>query len=98
MRDFHLILSLSLALLTTSNNVLFAIGNEAAESSAIKVDPVGALLRKIKSGEKRTDLVIYNRVPKTGSSSLQQVVESLGLSLGYEARHFIQPPGIKCGR
>ena len=61
-------------------------------------DPVGEMLHKIQTGQKRKDLVFYNRVPKTGSSTIQAIADKLSIQLGFNARHFIQPPGIRCSR
>ncbi len=59
-------------------------------------DPVDGMLRALSSGAKRADLVIYNRVPKTGSSTLQQMLDGLSARLAYKAHHFVTPPGIDC--
>ena len=48
------------------------------------------------TGTKRSDLVVYNRVPKTGSSSWQQHIDSLGKRLGFTTSHHSVPPHIPC--
>ena len=48
------------------------------------------------AGTKRSDLVVYNRVPKTGSSSWQQHIDSLGKHLGFTTSHHSVPLHIPC--
>ena len=38
-------------------------------------DPVDAMLLALSRGSKRKDIVVYNRVPKTGSSTLQGLID-----------------------
>ena len=60
------------------------------------IDPVDAMLRALASGNKRSDLVVYNRVPKTGSSTLQLLLDGLSTRHAFKAMHFVTPPGINC--
>jgi len=47
-------------------------------------------------GTKRQDLVVYNRVPKSGSSSWQLSIDRLGKMLGFKTVHHSVPPFIPC--
>lgn len=60
------------------------------------MDPVDSMLRALASGHKRSDLVVYNRVPKTGSSTLQLLLDGLSTRHAFKAMHFVTPPGIDC--
>ncbi|GAX83132.1 hypothetical protein CEUSTIGMA_g10558.t1 [Chlamydomonas eustigma] len=59
-------------------------------------DPVQRLLQSISDGCKRRDIVVYNRVPKTGSSSFQKYIDNLAGHLNFKAYHFGTPPWIAC--
>ena len=41
----------------------------------------------------RGDLLLYNRVPKSGSSTVQDYIDKLSKRLGYKAVHYVRPPG-----
>ncbi|KAG1679620.1 hypothetical protein FOA52_006137 [Chlamydomonas sp. UWO 241] len=56
------------------------------------VDPVARLAADLEAGSKWADLVVYNRVPKSGSTSLQRQIERLSARLRYTAAHFVNPP------
>lgn len=57
-------------------------------------DPVDSMLRGLSSGAKRKDLVVYNRVPKTGSSTLQTLIDRQVLAGSDGAKGF-RPPLIQ---
>ncbi|GAX83133.1 hypothetical protein CEUSTIGMA_g10559.t1 [Chlamydomonas eustigma] len=61
-----------------------------------QIDPVHRLLTSISIGTRRPDLVLYTRVPKTGSSSFQRHLDALASKLNYTAFHFSTPPWIYC--
>jgi len=88
-----LIMSPLLLLLNLLNLLLLLTGNECG---ALVADPVQKLLQSISDGFKRKDIVVYNRVPKTGSSSFQKHIDDLASRLGYKTYHFATPPWIVC--
>lgn len=80
-------LALQLALITAAAAVQaatdsFVNGGAAADAGAQR--------------SKRTDLLIYNRVAKTGSSTMQTNIDSLRKQNGFWAGHYVQPPLMDC--
>eukprot|EP00955_Chlamydomonas_euryale_P099440 365219-Chlamydomonas_euryale.AAC.20 len=67
-------------------------GTPALPDSREPVDPVARLAAALSAGRKRADLVIYNRVPKSGSTSVQRQVGRLARRLRYTTAHFVNPP------
>ena len=85
------------AVLVASEAATASISNDAGGDITLYAwNPVQRLADRISAGTKRPELVVYNRVPKSGSSTMQDHIDRLSLEQGFRPVHFVRPPSVDC--
>eukprot|EP00798_Chlamydomonas_sp_ICE-L_P001629 gene1629-33019_t len=70
-----------------------ALRSVADDAAAHAFNPLERLNSRIRAKTKRADLILYNRVPKSGSTSMQDHIDKLSR---VKALHYVAPPYVKC--